>query len=314
LSRRKPIVVVGSINLDLVAVADRIPVIGETVFGTDFQIHPGGKGANQAVSVSRLGYPVQMIGRLGDDAFGVQLRKHLVISGVDIAGIATSEGPSGVAVIEVSAKGENSIVVAQGANAKLTPEDIDHNLPIIREAGLVLTQLEIPLETVEHLSSVCARQGVPLVFDPAPARDLPARIFSKIAWFTPNETEAAFYAVNGHLEREGNPSEIAAALLAKGCRGVVLKMGSRGLCFATRDQPPELLPAFPVKAVDTTAAGDCFNGAFAVGLMSGKNARDSSIFAAGAAAISVTRAGAQPSMPSMAELQSFINEYGAVES
>jgi ribokinase len=314
LSRRKPIVIVGSINLDLVAVTERIPSIGETVIGTDFQIHPGGKGANQAVAVARLGYPARMIGRLGEDAFGVQLRANLESAGVDIAGVATSEGPSGVAVIEVSGKGENSIIVAQGANSKLTPEDIDHNLPMIREAGLVLVQLEIPFETVEHLCSVCSRENVSLIFDPAPARELPGGIFSKIDWFTPNETEAAFYVSSGQLKREGNPPEVAAALLAKGCRGVVLKMGAHGLCLAAQNHPTELLPAFPVKAIDTTAAGDAFNGAFAVGLMLGKSAHDSALFAAGAAAVSVTRPGAQPSMPSIAEVKSFIDKHQPVQS
>lgn len=314
MSDKKPIVVVGSINLDLVAVTERIPAIGETVIGTDFQIHPGGKGANQAVAVARLGYPVRMIGRLGDDAFASQLRTHLEGAAVDITAVAVSKGTSGVAVIEVSARGENSIVVAQGANAKVTPEDIDRHLAIIREAGLVLTQLEIPLETVEHLVSVCAREGIPLILDPAPATELPEFLFENVAWFTPNETEAAFYAASKRTESDMPPSEIAGALLRKGCRGIVLKMGSRGVCVASPARPAEVLPAFKVKAIDTTAAGDSFNGAFAVGLMLGKCPQESATFAAAAAAISVTRAGAQPSMPTMAEVQSFISERVPVES
>ena len=315
MSTRKPIVVVGSINLDLVAVAEKIPATGETVIGTDFQIHPGGKGANQAVAVARLGYPVHMVGRLGDDAFGVQLREHLKSAGVDVAGIATSEGVSGVAVIVVSAKGENCIVVAPGANAKVTSQDIDRNLEIIREAGVVLTQLEIPLETVEYLSAICAREGVPLILDPAPAAKLPEKIFQKIDWFTPNETEAAFYACDqiGAVGTYGS-DEIAHALLSKGCRGVVLKMGANGAFLAPLSGPGESLPAFAVKAVDTTAAGDAFNGAFAVGLMLGKSPRESAIFAAGVAALSVMRVGAQPSMPTMAEVECFLSEYSATHS
>lgn len=312
--QKKPIVVVGSINLDLVAVAARIPAIGETIIGTDFQIHPGGKGANQAVAVARLGYPVRMIGRLGDDAFGSQLRAHLNSAGVDSTAVAVSEGASGVAVIEVSAKGKNSIVVAPGANAKMKPEDIDRNLAIIREAALVLTQLEIPLETVKHLVSVCAREGVPVTLDPAPARELPQNIFSEIAWFTPNETEAAFYSASGNGQRQKKPTEIAEALLRRGCQGIVLKMGSRGACVASPGRPAELLPAFPVPTVDTTAAGDCFNGAFAVGLALGKSPRESAIFAAAAAAVSVTRAGAQSSMPTIAEVLPFIDEHMQLES
>ena len=152
----KPIVVVGSINADLVAKVERIPRGGETVLGSDFQMHPGGKGANQAVAVARLGYPVFMIGKLGSDAFGPQLRNSMSEAGVNVSAVETVEGPSGVALIEVNAQGENSIVVAAGANSKVTPNDIDANIPILSRAGLVLVQLEIPLETVAHLTAVCA--------------------------------------------------------------------------------------------------------------------------------------------------------------
>ncbi len=311
----KPIVVVGSINLDLVATADLIPAIGETVIGTDFQIHPGGKGANQAVAVAKLGYPVRMIGKVGSDSFGAQLRSHLEGVGVDLVGTATSDGPSGVAVILVSRMGENSIVVAPGANAKVMPEDILENLAIIREAGMVLTQLEIPLETVEYLSVVCDREKVPLILDPAPARKLPQNLLEKVAWFTPNETEAAFYGAESSTTSISEvPAEIAEMLLGRGCRGVVLKMGSRGSYLASQTGIRESIPAFPVNAVDTTAAGDAFNGAFAVGLMLGKSARDSATFAARVAAISVTRIGAQPSMPTMAEVESFMERCSAIES
>lgn len=313
--RNKPIVVVGSVNLDLVAVTERIPAVGETLIGTDFQMHPGGKGANQAVAVARLGYPVRMIGRIGSDAFGMQLTTHLENAGVDIAGVASSEGASGVAVIVVSAMGENSIVVAPGANAKVTPQDIAKNLPIIREAGMVLAQLEIPLDAVEYLSSICARENVPMILDPAPARELPRTVFEHVNWFTPNESEAAFYASEKN-DRPGSqlPAQIAETLLSKGCRGVVLKMGSHGVHLASRRGLQESLPAFTVKAIDTTAAGDAFNGGFAVGLMLGKTPKESAIFASGVAAISVTRIGAQPSMPTMAEVESFMNQYSAVRS
>src|SRR5260370_18100070 len=152
----KPIVVVGSINIDLVAVTKRIPVVGETVIGSDFQIHPGGKGANQAVAVARLGYPVRLIGRLGNDPFGAELRTHLQKAGVDITGVSTSDGVSGVAVVVVSERGDNSILVAPGANSNATPEDLDANISILRSAGMVLAQLEIPLETIEHLARICA--------------------------------------------------------------------------------------------------------------------------------------------------------------
>ena len=315
MSSNKPIVVVGSINLDLVAVADRIPAIGETVIGTDFQIHAGGKGANQAVAAARLGYPVRIIGRIGNDAFGVELKTHLQKAGVDVSGVAVDEGASGAAVILVSSRGENSIVVAPGANSNVTPEYIEQNINAIQGAGIVLAQLEIPLESVEYLSTICARGKVPLVLDPAPARKLPAELIAETCWFTPNETEAAFYALE-NTGATGSPTaeQTARKLLAMGCEGVVLKMGSRGVYLASHTGIGEFVPAFEVKAVDTTAAGDAFNGAFAVGLMMGKSPGHSAVFAAGVAAISVTRMGAQPSMPTMAEVESFMSQHAAAFS
>jgi len=304
LSTQKPIVVVGSINTDLVAIADRIPSVGETVIGTGFQVHPGGKGANQAVAAARLGYPVQMIGRLGNDSFGAQLRTHMRSVGVDCSGIAACEEPSGVAVILVSSRGENCIVVAPGANALVSPEDLEANLALIRNAGLVLAQLEIPLETVEYLSVLCRRASVPLILDPAPARELPPAIFRNVTWFTPNETEAAFYAGS----ETAPPAEIAGTLLARGCHGVLLKMGARGAYLAAAGHPGEWVPAFPVNAIDTTAAGDAFNGGFATGLMMGRPPFESAIFAAAVAAISVTRAGAQPSMPALPDVEEFLEK------
>lgn len=309
MSAQKPIVVVGSINTDLVAAAKSIPAIGETVIGTGFQIHPGGKGANQAVAVARLGYPVSMIGRLGNDSFGDQLRKHLAEAGVDISAISTSEGTSGVAVIMVSEKGENSIVVVPGANASVTPADLDANLDLIRHAGAVLAQLEIPVETVEYLATICARENVPLILDPAPATDLPRSIFKSVKWFTPNQTEAAFFLKNGSADAEPDSREVAVSLLAKGVQGVILKFGEHGVYLASDDCPGVSVPAFPVHAVDTTAAGDAFNGGFATGLMLGKTVVESARFASAVAGISVTRPGAQPSMPTIAEVEQFLQEH-----
>jgi ribokinase len=307
LSAQRPIVVVGSINTDLVAVTKRNPVVGETVLGSDFQIHPGGKGANQAVAVARLGYPVRLIGRLGNDAFGADLRTHLEKAGVETSGVSTSDGASGVAVIVVSGKGDNSIVLAPGANSKVTPEDIDANISILRSAGMVLAQLEIPMETVEHLARVCARENVPLILDPAPASDLSPGIFKDIAWFTPNQTEAAFYLGSKHSESNPlSPAAMANVFLSNGCRGVVLKMGAHGTYLGLQGGIGSSVPAFSVNAIDTTAAGDAFNAGFATALMLGKSPLDSAVFAAAVAAISVTRRGAQPSMPSMAEVEKFL--------
>jgi ribokinase len=307
MAAKKPIVVVGSINIDLVAVTPHIPAVGETVIGTSFQVHPGGKGANQAVAVARLGYPVELIGRLGKDVFGTQLRLHLQSENVGLSGVAESEGSSGVAVIFVSSEGENSIVVTPGANSKVGPEDIEHNIDLIRSAGVVLAQLEIPLETVECLAGLCARERLPLILDPAPAATLPASLLRQIDWFTPNETEAAFYA--NADEGDGaqlDPIATSNKLSSSGVKGVVLKLGSRGVYIAEGAGAGKLVPGFNVKAIDTTAAGDAFNGGFATGLMLGKTPIDSARFANAVAGISVTRMGAQPSMATMSEVEQLL--------
>jgi ribokinase len=296
---RKPVVVVGSINADLVAQVERIPLAGETVLGSNFKIHPGGKGANQAVAVGRLGYPVSMVGKLGADPFGLMLRSSLREAGVEVDAIASVEEASGVALIEVSQQAENSIVVAPGANYKVTPKDIDANIELLRSAGLVLVQLEIPQETVTYLLALCKRERIPVIMDPAPARELPAELFAAVTWFTPNETEAAFYAglKDASLRQQRD------ALFDRGVAGVILKLGSKGVYLATRAGLEAEIPAFAVKAVDTTAAGDAFNGAFATALMMGKDPVESARFAAAAAAVSVTRPGAQPSMASLHEIE-----------
>ncbi len=305
---RKPVVVVGSINIDLVASAERIPREGETVSGLDFQVHPGGKGANQAVAVARLGYPVRMIGRVGGDDFGQQLRSSLKRAGVDDAGVTTSEGPSGVAVIIVAESGQNSIVVTAGANALLTAADLDAQIEIIRSAGIVLTQLEIPIDTILHLAAMCFKAAIPLVVDPAPARELPAELFAMIDWLTPNETEAAFYlGTESQTAGFDDSAAVARKLLARGGKGLILKLGSRGAYIAATDGPSEMVNAFPISPVDTTAAGDCFNGAFAAGLLMGKSSVESTRFAAAAAAISTTRVGAQPSMPTLQEVEDLMS-------
>ena len=305
---RKPIVVVGSVNIDLVARAERIPLIGETVHSSDFQMHPGGKGANQAVAVARLGYPVRMIANVGSDAFGAELRAQLVRSGVDASMVRTCTGPSGVAVIAVAPNGDNAIVVTPGANAMVCAKDIDDNARVIGEGGVVLTQLEIPFETVEHLAKVCQRMEVPLILDPAPARALPPDLLHRVSWLTPNETELLSCVPEG--TQHSNAGEVfeAVDVLAKQCGcGLVLKRGSQGAYLATKDGLREEVNAFQVAAVDTTGAGDAFNGAFAVALMLGRSPLESTQFGAAAGAVSVTRAGAQPSMPTMEEVNRMLS-------
>jgi len=301
---KKPIVVVGSINMDLVANTPRIPLAGQTLIGTGFTTTPGGKGANQAVAVARLGYPVEMIGAVGEDVFGDALLKNLASAGVGIGSVARVGGPSGVAPILVAANGENSIVVVPGANGKVATAMVDERANLIGTAGMVLCQLELPLETVSHTIEVCAKANVPVILDPAPAAELPEQIWKQVAWFTPNETEAALYVGSG-LSAE----DAAKKLLQAGVRGAVLKRGSEGAYVAAAGGESRWVKAFRVEAVDTVAAGDCFNGAFAVALLEGHDPFESARFASAAAAISVTRRGAQASMPTRAEVDRFLAEH-----
>lgn len=308
MSGSKPIVIIGSINTDLVTRTERIPRAGETVLGSNFNIYPGGKGANQAVAIARLGYPVRMIGCVGNDWFGREGRVHLERAGVDTELVEPVEGASGVAAICVSAAGENTIIVSPGANGRLTPDVIDQHVSQIRQAGAVLTQLEIPIDTVAHLTAICTREGVPLILDPAPATALPPGFFRHVTWLTPNQSEALFYTEGPAAESELDPRSAALELLRQGAEGVVLKLGAEGVFVADKDGNIHSLPAFDVHAVDTTAAGDAFNGGFAVAQLKGMSVIESARFASAVAAISVTRHGAQPSMPTFQEVEKFVEQ------
>jgi ribokinase len=303
---QKPIVVVGSINLDLVAGTERIPQVGETVIGNSFNTFYGGKGANQAVAAAKLKYPVAMVGNVGSDPFGAQLRRGLEEWGLDTTYVNTVEGASGVALITTGSRGENNIVVVPGANNKLTPQMLEKSSTMLERAGLILAQLEIPLETVEFLAQFAERKDIPLVLDPAPARELSRSLLRSISWLTPNETETR-ELLKSEVE-DGNRDECAAAqrLLDYGVKNVLLKLGSRGCLIAQGNLDKERVPAFSVNAVDTTAAGDAFNAGFAVGLMRGMKVKDSAVFASAVAAISVTRPGAQSSMPMAEEVEHFL--------
>jgi len=301
----KPIVIVGSINMDLVARVRAIPRPGQTVTGIGFDTAPGGKGANQAVAVARLGSPAEMVGMVGEDVFGQALLDNLRDAGVGTATVERVVGPSGVAPILLAENGENSIVVVPGANGKMDAAAVDRHADLIRSAGMVLCQLELPMETVSHTLALCAEAGVPVMLDPAPAAPLPDAFWKQVAWFTPNETEAAFY-----LGNDSKPEEAAQQLLARGLRGVVLKRGAEGAYVAVAGGKAAWVPAFPVEAIDTVGAGDCFNGAFAVGLLEGNDAWAAARFASAAAAISVTRRGAQASMPSRVEVDEFLRKHG----
>ncbi|HUO26771.1 MAG TPA: ribokinase [Candidatus Aquilonibacter sp.] len=306
---QRPIVVVGSINLDLVVEADRIPRVGETIAGNSFKTFYGGKGANQAVAAARLGYPVSMVGNVGGDAFGTQLLEGLRNAGVDTTHVNTVKGPSGVAVITTGPHGENNIVVVAGANSRLDPASLEKVAPFLERAGCLLTQLEIPLETVDYLARFAERHDIPVMLDPAPARELSGDLLRRVSWITPNETEAE-ELLRMKIKNDDQGSETAAdVLLARGAKNVLLKLGSRGCLVAEGTLAKKRVPAFSVKAVDTTAAGDAFNAGFAVGLMRGCAVEDSAVFATAVAGISVTRAGAQSSMPSGDEVERFLSHH-----
>ena len=305
----KRLLVVGSINLDLVASSRRIPLPGETVSGNTFNTFPGGKGANQAVAAGRLGAPVSMIGRLGNDAFGTQLRASLEAAGVDTKAVEVVPTSSGIALITTAEDGQNAIVVVPGANGELSPRELEKHVALIREAGIILTQLEIPLETIELLATIARRENIPLMLDPAPARALPASLLASVDWLTPNETETQTLLQRASSELRSEKLEDAAQqLLQQGCRNVILKLGERGCYVALGSGERTLVPAYRVKAVDTTAAGDAFNGAFATALLRGSDPVASVRFASAVAAISVTRHGAQPSMPTQAEVEAFLRD------
>jgi ribokinase len=304
----KQIVVVGSTSLDFVAGAGRIPVVGETIIGNTFNTFYGGKGANQAVAAAKLGYPTAMIARVGDDSFGPQLQNALASAGVNAEEVVNVPGPSGVALIMTGAKGENSIIVVPGSNGKLTTQELQKHEKTLKNAGMFLAQLEIPMETVEYLAEFADKHGIPLMLDPAPARELPASLLQHVSWITPNESETLTLLRSSEKElAEDQVQRAAEELLSRGVHNVALKLGGRG-CLVAHGGKMEFVPAYKVEAVDTTAAGDAFNGAFAVGLMRGQPPREAAAFACAVAGISVTRHGAQPSMPTSAEVESFLRE------
>jgi ribokinase len=304
-STRRPIVVVGSVTMDMVACAPAIPRVGQTVIGTTFHLTPGGKGANQAVAIARLGYPVEMVGLVGDDVYGPDLLDNLARQGVGTSSMAQVAGNSGLAPIFLSEAGENSIIVIKGANQHVSPSFVGEHRDVLAQAGMVLCQLEVPMETLNHTLALCEKLGVPVILDPAPAADLDARVFERVAWFTPNESEAEFYA-----NADVAPKEAAKELLARGARGVVLKRGAEGAYVADASGRAERVAGFPVEVVDTVGAGDCFNGAFAVALMEGKDAWAAARFANAAAALSVTGKGAQGAMPTRAQVDELLARAG----
>lgn len=312
----KPVLVVGSVNLDLVAGVPRIPVAGETITGTSLEKFYGGKGANQAVSVARLDHPVHMIAKVGDDNNGELLLRGLRQAGVDVHGITSApETPSGTALIFTDPAGQNSIVIVAGANSCLLPVDLAKFEHLINSAGIILLQLEVPLQTVIYVAEMGYRKNIPVMLDPAPARELPPKLLLQTAWLTPNEVEAR--ALCGHPEEALSPAQVpqcAEDLLSRGPRHVIIKLGAQGAYLATRDGLRQYIAPYKVRAVDTTAAGDAFNGALAVSLLKGNRPAEAASFASAVAALSVTKKGAQPSMPTTNEVNNFLKKAKVCEA
>jgi ribokinase len=296
------IVIIGSSNTDMVVQCPQLPAPGETVLGGDFIMAAGGKGANQAVAAARLGAQVEFVARVGRDVFGDAALQNFEREGLGTRFVVRdADAPSGIALIFVDERGENEIVVASGANMKLSPADVEAAESVIAQAKVIVLQLEVPLQTVEHAVNLAHKYSVPVILNPAPAQKLSKELLNKVSMLTPNEIELQLLTDNAEPSRE---RERADQLLETGVGTIIVTLGSDGALIVTQDGS-ERVPAFKVNAVDTTAAGDCFTGALAVALAEGKAMPDAVRFACAAAAISVTRLGAQPSMPSREEVMGY---------
>lgn len=299
------VVVVGSLNMDLVTRASRLPRAGETLIGQTFSTVPGGKGANQAVASARLGADVSMIGCVGTDAYGTQLRDALLVEGIDCQAVSTVEGSSGVALIVVDDSSQNAIVIVAGSNGELTPASLQAFDTVLQAADVIVCQLEVPMNTVGYTLKRGRELGKTVILNPAPASGpLPAEWYTSIDYLIPNESEAA--ALSGVTVDSIDSAKVAATQLVQAGAGkVIITLGSQGALF-TDGQRFEHLQAPKVKAVDTTAAGDTFVGGFAAALANGKGEAEAIRFGQVAAALSVTRAGAQPSIPTLHDVQGFV--------
>ena len=305
-SEKSEVLVIGSSNTDFVVHTARLPKPGETLLGGSFFTAAGGKGANQAVAAARAGARVTFVCRTGSDDLGKQAQEGLRREDIDTSYmLADPDNPSGVAFILVGAQGENSIVVAPGANATLSPAQLDAAGPAFDRAAICLLQLEIPLATVAHAVGMAAQRGVPVILNPAPACDLPPDILSGVSLLTPNASETE--TMTGIFPRtEADACRAAEALRRQGVESVLITMGAQGAMLATRSSTVQV-PAPKVQPVDTTAAGDAFNGALACALSSGTPLREAVRFANCAGALAVTRRGAQPSLPVRGEIERLLS-------
>jgi len=301
----KQIVVIGSSNTDMVVKSDRIPIPGETILGGEFMMTDGGKGANQAVAVARLGGKITFVARIGKDMFGDNAINEYKEYGIDTSHIARDETSSGIALIMVDSNAENCISVASGANAKLSKADVDAAQTNITNAEILLMQMEIPMDVICYAAEMAEKKGVKVILNPAPATPLPSRLYKSLYIITPNRTEAEI--LSGIQVDSLDTAKEAARLIAdKGVNTVVITLGSDGSLILL-DNEYYHIPARKVKAIDTTAAGDVFNGAMCVALSEGKSVIEAVKFATIASSISVTRMGAQSSIPLRTEVDALIN-------
>jgi ribokinase len=303
--RKQSVLVIGSSNTDMIIKVDRLPEAGETVLGGQFASMAGGKGANQAVGAARAGAKVTFITRVGSDTLGENAVRGFRADGINVNYVVRdAKAPSGVALIFIGKDGENSIAVASGANGNLAGADLKHAVSAFESAAVVVLQLEVPLKTVQAAAALAKKAGAPVILNPAPAQPLPASLLKDTFLLTPNQTEAELLT-GIRVDDESSAAKAADCLLSKGVRNVIITMGGRGASVAG-DGVRAFVPAHKVKAVDTTAAGDIFNGALAAALAEGKTLFEAVQFASAAAAISVTRLGAQPSAPQRKEIEALL--------
>jgi len=304
------IIVFGSINMDLVAKASRLPVAGETLLGYDFLTAPGGKGANQAVAVARLGIPTQMVGRVGGDSFGVELVNSLQASGVQTVNVSVDNAvSSGVALISVDDAGENQMIVVPGANGRVNQEDVKRVVNLLPGATALLLQFEIPMNAVLLAAKAAREAGVTVILDPAPAHgDVPDELYTLVDIITPNEVEAS-QLVGFKIDGREKAFLAAEKLRDRGVKNAIVKLGAQGVVCASAEET-FFVPAFLVEAVDTVAAGDAFNGGMAAGLASGLGLREAVVWGAAAGALTTMKSGAQPSLPNWGVFKGFLEERG----
>jgi len=303
---RKPvIVVIGTLHMDFTVFVDRVPQLGETVLGRNFKMSPGGKGANQAVASSLLGAKTYIVSRVGDDYIGDLLLKNALSRGVNVDYVLKdSSSHSGVALIIVDSKGNNIIAVASGVDKNISRKDIDRAEDILKEADIVLLQLEIPLKTVVYAIEKASRYGCKVILNPAPATSLPPKIYSEIDVLTPNIREAERLS-NISIRGDKDLEKIGKYFLNLGVKNIIITLGSRG-AYIYNKNIGKIIPTIDVRVVDTTGAGDAFNAGLAVALSEGKNIENAVFFANCVASLKVTKMGAQAGLPTREEVERFI--------